>query len=151
MREASALVERVELTIPGEAENVIAGYRRNGALSLFFGSQPVYQFNTLGELRRGYVEDSLLKANAGALVSMVREEEATRTVLRSRPLSPAAQELLLKTAHDRLLSVSSHLTNGTFQLVAVVPDDVDVAQRLRDDLRQLVQQPVIVAQVPNVV
>src|SRR5688572_26999220 len=54
LREATALVERVELLVPGEGEPVVAGFRRDGSLSVFFGPEAVYQFNSAGELRRAF-------------------------------------------------------------------------------------------------
>src|ERR1700704_5517811 len=74
LREATALVERVEL-IPNVAisdGHIVAGFRRNGALSVFFGEDPVYQFNAAGELRRAYTNGKLLKADRGRLAALQR-------------------------------------------------------------------------------
>jgi len=62
LREATALVERVELQIEGFAETIVAGFRRDGAASFYFGQDFVFQFNTANQLRRGYVEGRLFKA-----------------------------------------------------------------------------------------
>jgi hypothetical protein len=42
----------------------IAGFRTSGS-DFFFGAEPVYQFNTAGELRRAYCDDLLIKASRG--------------------------------------------------------------------------------------
>src|SRR5204863_2544475 len=67
LREATALVERIELIPNGSTSDgrIVAGFRRNGALSVFFGEDPVYQFNAAGELRRAYTDGKLLKADRG--------------------------------------------------------------------------------------
>ena len=60
LREATALVERIELA-PADAaddEHIVAGFRRDGALSIYFGADPVYHFNSAGELRRAYCDGS---------------------------------------------------------------------------------------------
>ncbi|HEX3599001.1 MAG TPA: hypothetical protein VHU84_02590, partial [Lacipirellulaceae bacterium] len=61
IREATALVERIEISFdasvsndPDSPQQVIIGFRANGALSIFFGEDPVYQFNSAGDLRRAY-------------------------------------------------------------------------------------------------
>ncbi len=59
LREATALVERIEL-VPHATDpliaasdlfdkHIVAGFRRDGALSVFFGEDPVYHFNAEGE------------------------------------------------------------------------------------------------------
>src|SRR5215216_4505512 len=82
LREATALVERIEL-LPRTTdrsmvasdlvgEHIIAGFRRDGALSIFFGEDPVYQFNAAGALRRAYCDGKLLKAARGRLAALQR-------------------------------------------------------------------------------
>ena len=53
-------------------EPIVVGFRRDGALSIFFGDDPVYQFNAAGELRRAYCDGLLFKAVRGRLVSLRR-------------------------------------------------------------------------------
>ena len=36
LREATALVERAEIRIPGESEPIVVGFRRDGSASFFF-------------------------------------------------------------------------------------------------------------------
>ena len=76
MREATALVNRVALRREGTSEETVIGFRTEGTLSIYLGSEPVYQFNTDHELRRGYYEGCLIKANQRLLVSMRRHRES---------------------------------------------------------------------------
>ena len=67
LREATALVERIELVPHRDrqfdaSEPIVVGFRADGALSIFFGDDPVYQFNAAGELRRAYCDGLLFKA-----------------------------------------------------------------------------------------
>src|SRR5688500_8421146 len=87
MREATALIERAELVLPGAAEPVVVGFRRDGSASFFFGADPVYQFNAAGELRRAYVGGLLYKAVSRHLVALRRERTETETILLSCELS----------------------------------------------------------------
>ena len=56
MREAVALTERVELFVPGFEELITIGFRSNGAMSIFVGQDPVYQFDPSGRLRRAFAD-----------------------------------------------------------------------------------------------
>src|SRR5262245_10991650 len=85
LREATALVERIELIVDiGNAgQHVVAGFRTNGAASIFFGADPVYQFNAAGELRRAYCDGVLIKGSRGRLVSLSRKRLANESLLLS--------------------------------------------------------------------
>src|SRR5690349_3711217 len=73
LREATALVERVELHVPGFEQPIVVGFRRDGCASFFFGAEAVYQFNSAGELRRGYIDGLLYKADCRRLIGLKRE------------------------------------------------------------------------------
>src|SRR5512134_1308657 len=98
LREATALVERAELQLPSFAEPIVVGFRSGGAASFFFGSDPVYQFNSTGQLRRAFVAGKLLKAERGRLVALARERTAEEVALVRTGLDPAEQAELLSSA-----------------------------------------------------
>ena len=137
LREAVALVERVELRVAGEPETVTAGYRKNGALSLFFGPDPVWQFNAEGELRRGYLAGKLLKAQGRGLVEMTRERTAESTQLLSRPLTADEQQAIIKEASRRIAELHAALADGEFEVVGQVPAEGDVTARVTQSLSTL--------------
>src|SRR5262245_2457169 len=95
LREATALVERIELaprSAAGSATaHVIAGFRRDGGLSIFFGDDPVYQFNAAGELRRAYCEGKLVKAVGGRLANLSRLRTVGEVQLVRHDLSDAEE------------------------------------------------------------
>ncbi len=149
LREATALVERAEILLSNEPEPVIAGFRRDGSFSLFFGSERVVQFNSKGELRRGYFEGRLLKANQGRLSWLTRERTAGAVVLHSRELTPLESETVLQQAADMTQRLSSHLQQGTFTLVGQVPADGNIVPRIIAWQASL-PQPIQIAAAPNV-
>lgn len=149
LREAVALVERVELRVADEPEHFTAGYRANGALSLFFGPDPVWQFNAAGELRRGYLAGKLLKADGGRLVEMARERTAEETRLLSRPLALDEQQSVLREAERRIGKLHAALAAGEYEVVGQVPAECDVTARLLASLATL-QSGFTVAQSPRV-
>ena len=123
LREAKALVERVELRVSGMKETIVAGFRRDGAASFFFGADPVYQFNDAGELRRAYVGGLLYKTAVGQLVEMRRERTASAVELHSRQLDAAATATFLSQAEAALDGLKSALVANQFEVVGQVSHD----------------------------
>lgn len=149
LREATALVDRAELTVNGETEPVVVGFRRDGAASFYFGADPVFQFNVRGELRRGYLGGRLLKADGGRLVEMSRERTDAATMLLSRPIGDAESDSIVSFARERLAMLSSALRAGQFSVVGQVSVDGRVVQRALDWLEAMPARLHVAAR-PNV-
>lgn len=137
LREATAIVERVELRLPKQPDSIVAGFRRDGSASFFFGQSPVYQFNSRRELRRAYVGGLLYKTDNGQLVEMRRERTAVAVELRSRPLRDDEAEKFLVDAESRLSSLRDALAAGTAGVIGQVPIEKDVAARVTTWLADL--------------
>ncbi len=137
LREATALVERAEFEVPGEPASVTAGFRRDGAAGIYFGPDPVFQFNRSGELRRAFCDGKLLKADAGALAELTRIRTATETTLERRDLNQAETSALLDAMRCRLAALHAKLEQGEYRLVGQVPAEADVVGRLRAALETL--------------
>lgn len=148
LREATALVERIELrwgrgdsvrtgAMGGEAEPLVIGFRRDGAISFFFGVDPVLQFNAQGELRRAYRHGKLLKAERGLLVELKRERSpgAVRLVRREVPLEET--RAWLEGVVRRLQQLQEQLQNHVYAISGQVPEDRDVLGRVQSWLDQL--------------
>jgi len=131
LKEASALVQRIEIELPDLTDNMIAGFRRDGSASLFVGPDPVFQFNSKHELRRAYQSGLLIKAERGQLVSLQRRRAANQVQLLRSELNEAATAELITAAASYLQLLDSHLRNGTFTIHGQVPHDVDVVGRVR--------------------
>ncbi|MFI4873985.1 MAG: hypothetical protein ACIALR_01515, partial [Blastopirellula sp. JB062] len=149
MREATALVRRGEYAVPQEVEPVTLGFRKGGALSLFFGQDPVYQFNDAGQFRRGYVDGQLYKADNHRLTRLSRQRETQRTVLVSTPLSEIEQAELIVRIEWRLSLLAESIDEGEAVCSAAVPADADVAAEFSTWWRQ-VQMKIEIAAAPNV-
>jgi hypothetical protein len=149
LREATALVERVELAPIGARQgvNVTAGFRPDGAASIFFGTDPVYQFNAAGELRRAYSDGLLLKADQGRLVSLRRERQQNEVQLWRHELTDAEQRALLAPMQGLLARLATSLQHGEYTIVGQVPADADVVGRLTKWLAS--RDKVVVAATPH--
>lgn len=149
LREATALVQRAEFQLTQEPEPVVAGFRRDGCFSLFFGSERVVQFNSAGQLRRGYFDGKLLKADKGRLVWMTRVRTAEAVELHSRELSPIEVDTTLECATQLIETLSSALQQGTFTLVGQIPADEDIVPRILA-WQAVLPLPLQIAAAPNV-
>ncbi|HQU43599.1 MAG: hypothetical protein B7Z73_08440 [Planctomycetia bacterium 21-64-5] len=145
LAEATALTERAELRIAGEAEPLVAGFRRDGSASVYFGGDPAYHFNAAGELRRAFCSGILYKAERGKLVSLVRRRLPDRVELLRHELTADEQDAFLAPLTRRLLGLQTALAGGECQLVGQVPDTADVPVRIRRWLDALSLPPPIAA------
>ncbi|HVX13736.1 MAG TPA: hypothetical protein VHC22_21320 [Pirellulales bacterium] len=145
LTEATALVERAELEMAGLAGPVVFGFRRDGAASVFFGSDPAYHFNACQELRRAFVAGLLFKTERAGLVSLTRrrvpgEVQMLRHELNERETGDFLAELV-----RRLEALRSALASGDFRLTGQVPASADVVDRLRVWLDGLTLPPPLAA------
>lgn len=153
LRDATAFHHRVELRFEGayQAIPVVAGFRGEGALSVYFDQDPVYHFNTSGELRRAFVDGMLLKAESGGLVQLQRSTSTQETAMVRHELSQAEQQSFCQAMQRRLEQLHASLTEQGYELVGAVPSD-EAGQIIADLLDWLGSKyPHNVAQLPNVV
>jgi len=149
LREATALVDRIELRVNDFDDSIVAGFRRDGAASFFFGQQIVYQFNTSAELRRGFLDGRLYKAECGQLVELRRQRTADSVDLLRHELTDSEISQFATDAHRRLQKLRQSLCTGQFQTIGQVSPQGDVVVRLHDWLANL-GEPIPLAQSPRV-
>ena len=149
LREATALVERCELQMPGWADSVVLGFRRDGSASVFCGAEPVYQFNIQNQLRRGYRQGSLLKSDQGRLIRLTRERTPTQVLLVRCELLPAEQEEILAEVTLVLQQLRQFLSAGEYALLGQVSAEGKVVERALAWLQSF-PFPVQIAAAPNV-
>jgi hypothetical protein len=148
LREATAFVERIELIRNGAIcdGHIIVGFRRDGALSIFFGEDPVYQFNAEGELRRAYRDGKLLKAVHGRLVALQRVRTEQEVQLVGHELSKAEEAAFLSQLSEQVRKFAALLRANAFEVAGQVPEDSNVLARLQawllaHDRWQIAAQP----------
>ncbi|HEX6962126.1 MAG TPA: hypothetical protein VF175_09685 [Lacipirellula sp.] len=131
LRDARALVPRIKLrvTIGGREQEVFAGFRGE-ALSLYFGDDPVYHFNSRGELRRAFVDDRLVKAERGRLVVLERRQSSTESLLQRQLYNTVAEAKLLSQMNTALAELGRSISDGHVQTVGQAPPDGDAVERL---------------------
>jgi hypothetical protein len=148
LREATALVERVELRFDGYDEPVVVGFRRDGSASLYFGADPVYQFNSACQLRRAYLEGLLVKAEGGRLASLRRERGANEVVLAHARLSDTETDAIVERLRRCLQDLNLALKSGSYRVIGQVPADTDIISRVANWLAALGER-IEIANRPN--
>ena len=129
--DATALVERIEFasTESRNSEHVVLGFRADGAMSIYFGTDPVYHFNRKGELRRAFCQGRLVKAEKERLVSMRRLRLEREVVLLRHDLNDEEQSGFLSDMQTRLCELKEQCTQKELVTVGQVPADADIIGR----------------------
>jgi hypothetical protein len=123
MREAVALARRVELVCEGEPEPVIAGFRRSGHLAVYFGADPVYQFDEAGRLRRAFIDGDLYRTQGETLARLTRRRTQAETVLDRHDLSADELTDVLTAARSRLERLARLIDSGAARATSRIPAD----------------------------
>ena len=149
IREATALVERVELQLEELPEPVVVGFRRDGSCSIFWGADPVYQFTTDYNLRRAYRQGLLIKAEQGALVSLDRRRSAGQVSLVRHVLSATDAASLVDELQQHLELLQTKIVQRQVSVNGQVPAEGDVVGRVLTWL-QAFPERLQIARRPNV-
>jgi hypothetical protein len=149
LREATALIERIEFRGADFPDPIVIGFRRTGEGSIFIGADPVFQFNSHLELRRGFFHGQLLKAEKGTLVALERQRTVDEVLLLRTELTAPQTEAVMSRLYACLATLRQTLSEQRFTVVGQVPPDVDVLGRVVAWLN-LLPEKVTIAAVPNV-
>jgi hypothetical protein len=134
LAEAVAMPRRCEARLGTEPTLITAGFRINGWCSVYFGSDPVYQWDADGRFRRGYRAGLLYRSQGTTIAQLRRERSATATTLLRHDLTTEE----LATFRTQMLTEVRQLTiamiQETWQIQRQIPADDST---LLQDLRQL--------------
>ncbi|WP_166819758.1 hypothetical protein [Thalassoroseus pseudoceratinae] len=145
MREAIALVRRAELEIPEADEPVFIGFRRTGAFSIYWGADPVYQFDPEFRLRRAFVDGFLFRTTGETMAKLNRVRSASATELHRTDLSwEALRDFLseVRECCERLLHV---LESRQANVLAAIPDEELVIPEAIGFIKNVLDQAVPLA------
>jgi len=130
MRELVALTERVELRGPAVADRIVAGFHRDGRLSVYFGEDPYYQFDPEGRMRRALIDGRLFRTQGNGLVALTRVRSAEATELVRRDLDSAELGRFVGLMLERVRTLREALASGRLEVTRQVPTDASVVGRL---------------------
>jgi hypothetical protein len=134
--EASGLVRKLEGHVADSGPAVLAGFRPDGVLVVYFGSDPMVQFDRSGRLRRAFVDGQLYRAHGTTLARLTRSRTADETALVRHDLS--ADELRDFRARLRgwIEPLAAALDAGRFMVIRRWPvDDEGLVSAIGERLR----------------
>jgi hypothetical protein len=138
MAEAVTLSPRVALTVPGVADELIAGQRVDGRWSIFFNGDPVYHFDPEDRLRRAFLGGNLYRSQGTTLARLTRQESPTETVLLRHDLNAQELSQFWQDMCNLLARLATALQDGAITVQQTIPEDADflpeLARRLRNVL-----------------
>jgi hypothetical protein len=142
MREATALIRRAELSYPGRSENdpVITGFRRDQSLAVYFGADPVYQFDDQHRLRRAFVSGHLYRTQGQTLARLTREHRRDETVLHRHDLNADELQAFLQSAKNQLTELHRAIASNAARVLATIPADGDLLPELEAFLAEVLRQ-----------
>jgi hypothetical protein len=130
MAEATAFRERIEYSVAGEAEPIMAGFRESGRWSLYFGSDPVYHFSADGALRRAFVEGDLFRSQGMTLARLTRVRTGDEVQLVRHDLTAAELEQFTSRMKEHLASLKAAIEAGSAQITRQIPDEAEIEAKL---------------------
>lgn len=147
MREATALIRRAELALPDRPmeDPVIAGFRRDGSLAIYFGADPVYQFDDKHRLRRAYVAGHLYRTQGDTLARLTRERSPQETLLQRHDLTPDELETFLTAARNHLAKLHAAIGSNAVQVIAQIPTDENLLEEIEPFLTEALRENIALA------
>jgi hypothetical protein len=124
LREATALKRRVELRRRAQ-EPIVAGFRSDGALSVYVGGDDAYHFDPEGQLKRAYVEGHLFRSQGETLAQLARTRTERETQLIRTDLAAPERDRVLSRAAVELSELSRAVRAGEFEGMTLVPEGDD--------------------------
>lgn len=125
MKDATAYQKRIEISINDETNSVIVGVKADGSMSVYFGADPVFHFNSHRLLKRCFVGGLLYRTQGTTLAKLQRERSDEATTLLRHDLSSDELSQFLLSTKKRLHRLFDHLCSGEFTVLQVVASDDD--------------------------
>ncbi len=134
MREAVAYAKRSLLKMATFDEPVFWGQRRDGAWSIYFGEDPVFQFNGKDELRRAYFESCRYAAKAHRLYRLEKPLNGGQVQL-SWIEDAKSERVIQQIVVERFAMIMDQLRSNSIEVLQTIPANENplptIAQRLQ--------------------
>jgi len=107
LRDGKQMPLRAECRI--EDVVVVIGFRDRGQVSMYFGADPVFQFNENRQLRRVFFEGKRFAAACGKLYELTRRKQDDKLQFLSTEIDEDAESVILKNLDQRLVQLQAAL------------------------------------------
>lgn len=137
MEEAVALKQRVEFSLPGESDLVVAGFRVAGEFSIYFGDDAAFHFDSQGRLRRAFTDGLLYRTQGTTLARLRRERTPSKTELERHDLRANEVDAFLAELRKRLIAARTALGDGKAQTLRQVSNGENVLDLLSSKINEI--------------
>lgn len=135
MQDATAYARRLMIRNTKTGESIFAGMRKPGGWSIYFGEDPVYQFNAQNKLRRVHFEDQNYAASAGKLYLLHRARVGGRVEIK-KIYSVYTEQRMLADCLKRLRELAELILTSGARFVDCLPaDDQELVADLAESIR----------------
>lgn len=139
MAEAVTLVPRISFLVLNSTKEIVAGRRADGRWSIFFGGDPVYQFDAQHRLRRAFVAGVLYRSQGTTLARLTRQESQHETVLLRHDLTGEELTQFFQNLRQNLQTVAEAVSQGTAQILICIPPDAAYLAELANSIQNVLQ------------
>ena len=139
IREAVALGERAELRVVGFDGLITIGLRNDSAMSVFIDQDPVYQFDSLGRLRRAFVGGFLYRSQYETLARLQRVRTDSQTQLLRHDLVTEELESFRLAMLGALQKIAQSIQAGSTEVLRQVPVEQDLLPKIAGSLNAVLE------------
>jgi hypothetical protein len=133
--EAVALTRRWEGVVPACPVPIMAGFKVNGDVSIYFGPDRVYHCDAEGRFRRAFIDGLLYRTHGETLSRMRRDRSEAETSLLRSELSAIEAEAFRDEMVTHLAELRQALLNGELTALRRFPSD---DARIESDLAMMI-------------
>jgi hypothetical protein len=137
MRDATALVRRMEIQIDGQEDPIFIGYKRSDYLSIYLSQDLVYHFDNYHQLRRAFVKPFLYRSEGDSLTRLARARTESTSELHSAKLSDEELNQFQLEMHNHLSSLHDALNANQFKVIQQIPEEDDITEELKASLKEV--------------
>jgi hypothetical protein len=141
MRDATAYVRRFTIQNPKEEKDIFVGMRQHGGWSVYFGEDPVYQFNAHSKLRRAHFQNQNYAASHGKLLLLHRDCKGAHVEIQ-RIYSADTERNIISDCHNRLRELAALLETSVDKCVCFPADDHVMVTDLIGLIRESLELPI---------
>lgn len=139
MRDATAYTRRLMLRSAQSNEGIFIGLRQQGGWSIYFGEDPVYQFNDQCKVRRVHCANQSYAASDGKLYWLQRNQLGGRVEIQ-RTYSADTERRLLADCLKCLQELAASMLSNSVEIVERLPvDDREIVEDVAKMIRKTVQ------------
>ena len=146
LRDGRTMPVRGEV-VAGEL-TILVGFRSQGQLSLYWGSQRVFQFDEAGRIRRVFFEGRKFAADSGDLLELRRSARGGRVEFTRRQAAESTASTITDAVRQSINQVAEIIVDGKSQWRVVGASEADFLSRVSRWLRK-VPLPIEIASSAN--